>query len=424
MSGPKTGGYTLTPEQLRRIQEEVERQLKIMASRGRLNSRIDKVRTTVSEIDNMVSTMQRFSGINEEVRKLQQLRNDAMNVIGSISLSGDSEDIALMDEQAEKLRPIYDNLIKKIGEVSEISNQVKEEIKKKQDSVLKNAGRLSFAGVGRKIEVEENPNLAKAIQELENIDSTHLPKKLIAKIEQVRNSIKENVDFIDNYYSMSVRPLVKECNAYNSMYAANYEKYEILKAQYEMVSAELGVAAEPVEFTEVAISILEKKIEELKNASVKRNEQEYISQCIDEAMHEMGYNVIGNREVTKKNGRKLRHELFLFDEGTAVDVTYAGNGQISMELGGLDNEDRAPSNAESVALVDSMVTFCDAYAELERRLKEKGVITTKISVLPPDEEYAQIINMEDYSMTEKVATFDVSTSKKQQREHTALRKEL
>jgi len=424
MSGPKTGGYTLTPEQLRRIQEEVERQLKIMASRGRLNSRIDKVRTAVSDIDNMVSTMQRFSGINEEVRKLQQLRNDAMNVIGSISLSGDSEDIALMDEQAEKLRPIYDNLIKKIGEVSEISNQVKEEIKKKQDSVLKNAGRLSFAGVGRKIEVEENPNLAKALQELENIDSTHLPKKLIAKIEQVRNSIKENVDFIDNYYSMSVRPLVKECNAYNSMYAANYEKYEILKAQYEMVSAELGVTAESVEFTEVAISILEKKIEELKNASVKRNEQEYISQCIDEAMHEMGYNVIGNREVTKKNGRKLRHELFLFDEGTAVDVTYAGNGQISMELGGLDNEDRAPSNAESVALVDSMVTFCDAYAELERRLKEKGVITTKISVLPPDEEYAQIINMEDYSMTEKVATFDVSTSKKQQREHTALRKEL
>ena len=67
-------------------------------------------------------------------------------------------------------------------------------------------------------------------------------------------------------------------------------------------------------------------IEELRSSSIQAEEQAYISNAIEEVMMEIGYQLIGNRSVTKKNGRRFRSELYTFSEGTAVNITHSSNG--------------------------------------------------------------------------------------------------
>lgn len=71
-----------------------------------------------------------------------------------------------------------------------------------------------------------------------------------------------------------------------------------------------------------------------------------------------------------------------------------------------------------------MSEFCGDFQEIEKRLKEKGVIlANRISMLPPVEEYAQIINISEYEMTEEVDAFEVVSKKQSESKKQALRKE-
>ena len=54
-----------------------------------------------------------------------------------------------------------------------------------------------------------------------------------------------------------------------------------------------------------------------------------------------------------------------------------------------------------------METFCEDFGEIERRLAEKGVVLrNRIQRLPPNVEYAQILNVSDYEMNGEVEHFN------------------
>lgn len=59
-----------------------------------------------------------------------------------------------------------------------------------------------------------------------------------------------------------------------------------------------------------------------------------------------------------------------------------------------------------------MRTFCDDYYEIERRLRQKGILTKRISILPPDEQYAQIINISDYNLSAEVSEYEAKGIRK------------
>ena len=50
----------------------------------------------------------------------------------------------------------------------------------------------------------------------------------------------------------------------------------------------------------------DRKLEEMERQLQQRDEQTYLRQCVDEAMEEMGYALIGSRELTRKNGKTYR----------------------------------------------------------------------------------------------------------------------
>ena len=129
-------------------------------------------------------------------------------------------------------------------------------------------------------------------------------------------------------------------------------------------------------------------------------------------MSEMGYEVLGHRNVSKKSGKKFSNDLYSFSDGTAVNITSSSDGMISMEFGGIDTVDRIPDEAERSTLAEEAGTFCEKQKEIEARLEEKGVLVGKrISVLPPDGAYAQIINISDYEMEKEPERFEVRKKK-------------
>ncbi|MCQ2433083.1 MAG: hypothetical protein MJ175_10825, partial [Clostridia bacterium] len=114
-----------------------------------------------------------------------------------------------------------------------------------------------------------------------------------------------------------------------------------------------------------------------------------------------------------KSGKRFRNELYTFNEGTAVNVTFSSDGQIAMELGGISHEDRIPTDEETEVLTEDMQSFCAEFADFERRLKAKGVVVgSRIALSPPTAEHAAIINVDDYEIKNQDRVTEMTTKER------------
>ena len=130
---------------------------------------------------------------------------------------------------------------------------------------------------------------------------------------------------------------------------------------------------------------------------IKEREQQIIAEAIDEAMEELGYDLVASIKPEESQKTPIQAQVFSFFEGVGVQVIEA-EGRISMEVVGLGTTNRKPTDSESAYLESQMKDFCDAYGKLEKMLQEKGIIkTTTIRHLPPSKEYARILNIDSFS---------------------------
>jgi len=213
----------------------------------------------------------------------------------------------------------------------------------------------------------------------------------VARISSAENMRTFNIVTI-NSLEKKIAEYVQGEEIRRAEYAEDVSRYLTLCAMLEREET-------PAEYSPKAAEDIKAEIEQMELLLVRQHEQTYISECVDEVMTEMGYNLIGTRDVKKRSGKRFRNELFTFNEGTAVNVTYSSDGQIAMELGGIAREDRLPTAEETDALTKDMVTFCGEFEEFERRLSAKGIVLgSRIALFPPSAEYAAIINVSDYDV--------------------------
>ena len=139
----------------------------------------------------------------------------------------------------------------------------------------------------------------------------------------------------------------------------------------------------------------EKRIE-TEAALLEEREKQIICSELGNIMEELGYHVIAEKETVRKSGKHIKENIFSFGEGTAVNITEAG-GQITMEVVGLDTSTRMPEEAEQDYLEEEMVSFCSAHKEIEKKLKERGIVLkNRLQLNPPSKEYAKILNVTAY----------------------------
>lgn len=430
MSGPKSGRYTLTPEQRRILAEARERERKtkreldkLQQHRGELATLKEILGTATTSIDMLVDRV----GAGNEVQ--QSIRNSITQIEKIIQESaGFSKKSGLEKLQVfnSKVKTVEETARKIVAQYESQSNEINAVLSKNIENSITDGMliRIDDEIVKPQSHLEsQKAKIKDVLREANNSNiSSDLQKEGIAILGRAQEITDDS--FIDNYYAMTVLPYIKKCKAYEEQIKEYGEEFDELASKHRYYSEYLGMPVIAFTFSMDTLNSLRHEVAELESQSAKIEEQQYISESLDQVMRDMGYNVVGSREVVKKSGRKFRNGLYHFSEGSVVNVTYAANGQISMELGGVDTCDREPSEEESSLLCDEMVEFCDEFPEIERRLKEKGVVLmNRISMLPPAEEYAQIINVSDFNMTDKVDVLETASKKQTETRKQVLRKE-
>lgn len=430
MSGPKSARYTLTPEQRRILAEARERERKtkreldkLQQYRGELASLKEKLVAATTSIDMLVDRV----GVGNEVQ--QSISKSIIQIEKIIQESaGLSKQSRLESLQSfnTKAKTVEEHARKIVAQYENKSNEINAVLSKNIEDSITNGMSVSIDDEIVKPQSHLESQKVKIKDVLHEIQSSNVSSDLQREGVIILDRVQGITDdsFIDNYYAMTVLPYIKRYKAYKEQIKEYGEEFDELVSKHRYYSEYLGMPVISFTFSMDTLNSLRHEVAELESQSAKIEEQQYISESLDQVMRDMGYNVVGSREVVKKSGRKFRNELYHFSEGSVVNVTYAANGQISMELGGVDTCDREPSEEESSVLCDEMVEFCDEFSEIERRLKEKGVVLmNRISMLPPAEEYAQIINVSDFNMTEKIDVLETANKKQTETRKQVLRKE-
>ena len=230
-----------------------------------------------------------------------------------------------------------------------------------------------------------------------------------------------SIEYLNTFNAVTVIPLLKK---YDVMLAQREQRdsLEELKSRYAALCSVAQIQPKVFSGDEAGLRALALETAALEKQIVTQAEQVYISECVSEVMTEMGYDLIGDRSVIKRSGKRFRNELFSYGDGTAINVTYDSEGQIAMELGGIDRTDRLPVSDEVDALCEDMESFCTDFMVFEEKLKAKGVsIRSRISMLPPAAEYATIINIDDYNIVTIKPISDMTIKNKRKKYNTKRR---
>lgn len=252
------------------------------------------------------------------------------------------------------------------------------------------------------------------IEKLERAIAEAIQKETVAEADRLMRQYKDagSDGFRETIFTVSIQPFLKQCQREKEQYLEEETIYQDLLSRYAELCKELSLQPLPHPWTPGVVQKLQAEVDDLEAQSLKCEEEVYIRQSLDEVMRELGYLLLGEREVTKRSGKRFHHMLYTFDDGTAIDVTYGDDGRIAMELGGLDDCDRIPDDRETVYLCDAMDDFCTSFAQIEERLKARGVVLReRIHMLPSSEENAQIINTSDYQLTTALTTLYVEHGK-------------
>ena len=396
MSGPKTNRYTLTPEQRRAMEDRMT----IRSCRASLQEELATLNECARFLDEHAKRIDTkvLPEVQQQIAAVQALLKEEVPAEGGA-----------LHTLSEKTQQQLQRTVK----LTAVLAEKREDLEAQVDQSVKRDIAAGFSATLDDALAARTPTPEDYVRRLQAVISGAVTAQTEIEASQalVQLETVASAAFLQNFAAITVIPLENKCRAEQAQYAAERADYALLLRRYAAVSRQLGIPAEDQPWHPGAMAELERLTTDLEQQALAREEQAYIRQALDEVMVDMGYALLGERDVKKRSGARFHHVLYDFGDGTAVDVSYDANGQIAMELGGLDSADRIPTEGESMALCRSMEAFCTSFEEVEKRLTARGVVLrNRIAMLPPSEEHAQIINVEDYQLTGDVKRFDASRS--------------
>lgn len=415
MSGPKVTVYYLTEAQRAAIREERLRRQREREKRNKLLTSADEYD---AQLKSMLRHIDQFAPTLDAIRQWMPestLPTATQDFSASVSkaqialrAASRERDLAVLER---KLNAIPGEIARLKSSLADLARQEQTAREELQGSLAENISNLFHQETAAQdTQTKAQAALARKKEEvgqkLASVRSlAYLPIPYQRELDTAFEALEsiQSPEFIDNYISIEVTPLVKKCTEFSTLWARSGKEYQDLYTQYEALIEETGVQeqAEMIPFDQNAVEKLKAAIEKLERKAQEVAEQAYISQALSDVMEEMGYGMWGKREVKKRSGRQFRNELYHYGADTAINVTYSDDGQISMELGKVDHEDRLPTGLESQAMEAEMHQFCDHFHVIEERLAEKGVkMGSRVMLAPPSAEYAQIINLGDFDTAE------------------------
>lgn len=455
MSGPKGTSYSV--EQRRR--EEMERR-----ERERQRREAEKERKRLEE------ERERQRRIEEEVRKKCKAMDEQNKAMQKALQSSMQKLEQEQKRQQERLKALTENSQKveikrqSVIDADAISKtvdftEVMEQIKKEMDVSEENREELdvfvqqliqeqteSHSLVGAYLidvqeQTEEVAEITSEIKEFEQLlfSMEEEYKEIVSDRAFFKHHKKQIVEFEDvckrqqEYRSYSILREVyfgefsrikKARDKWHKKYEAWKEPFEEAYIQYRAMCNIMGQKPEHYylnpETVEEDIKALQEKTEKLHEENMCMLESLEITRVFNEVMEEMGYKVLATKEVAKKSGGKVQNTIFSYGEGSGIHVMDSGS-RITMEVVGLDDENRSVTEEDKEYLEEEQIHFCESFDEIEKELEKRGVVLKqRIRRLPPSKEYSAVMDMEGYTVTEhksktkSLSKVDKKAKKKQQ----------
>lgn len=433
MSKVRENESILTPMQRRLLREENERKLRIKIEYKKLGKqRMNLLKSMLyweEPISQLQKSISKWGTESTLIDEIEEFKSEVIQETNEAFFLTLHDSLESMHSQRRIITHLNNRMIV-------LKKQLQQELihsqKQWKENLLNQAEAgftFSYEELGENRGIRENKILSEIRLLLAQLNAQQLPERLSREIPRIIERAEgiEDYHFLKNFKAVTVIPYLKECRKYEQAYEMWGEEYEELSAKYLVLAQEAGevpkgqenkahesqedVSSE-YECSEESVIHLREEVYRLEWEQQKQEEKEYISNCMKAVMEEMGYLSIGRREVQKKNGRRFINELYSLAEGVAINVTYAERGQISMEVGGLEYVDRIPDEEEGRQLSSDMEDFYRNRKKVEEELKNRGIILSSLFVLPPNAQYAQIINVEDYQLTTDIITFSERKKKR------------
>ena len=404
MSGPKSANYYLTQKQ-REILEQNRKISEILSSISKSSSRFFCSETMLERFrknaEMLLQESESENGFFQLEKELLEIRRNAEELIKGAGLHEFYENLLERYSKIQNCAELFRNKISDMYSADSLNRQELESIYSKK------------LGSFSEIDFNVKSRSEKVRIRLDGLLSLNLSESLEKEVSdtiEILGRLSDEQE-VKNFTALTVVPLERKCIDYTEI----IDDYMKILAEYHAVCEYAETEPVGYDVSRESIDEMKSEIQRIRNISAESDEKSYIRNAVDQTMSEMGYSLIGKRNVQKKNGTKFRSELYTFSEGTAVNITCSSRGEITMEIGGIDYSDRIPDESEKEMLCGEMENFCSKFSEFEKRLAEKGVISRHISILPPDSDYAQIINLNDYETISGTPFSDIGKFRKNTR---------
>ncbi len=106
-------------------------------------------------------------------------------------------------------------------------------------------------------------------------------------------------------------------------------------------------------------------------------------------MKECGFDIIHSELL--KNQMKTNHNLYEFEDDSAISVYMSDNGAIMMEIVQVEEEKNAHkmTEQETNQMVEQMKGFCEKYPIIKEKLEQRGIKFVNEQKMLPDKCFAK-----------------------------------
>ena len=209
------------------------------------------------------------------------------------------------------------------------------------------------------------------------------------------DAIMQNHSVDDNF---KIKQMRMRFDAYLVESQSDTDNEDLLKLRSEFVVLSNLIYGECIEVPD-DIEELKKEIAEMLVEAQSQKVGEYVAECIDKVMAELGYSVVGSEVLS---AQKMTKQHYDYSSDSAITVASSESGAMMLEVVGKKNEDG--TNGSTAAVKADMERFCPDFQKVKKGLQQYGVTLTDKKLCPPDEKYVRFVDVKKTASTDRRIT--------------------
>jgi len=397
MSGPKYSDYVLERQRLLQIQAQLEAELehsKCKQIEVQIKECIDRSNLYFSQInvekyEKNVSTAEKIIQSKTLITEIKKLIAELkLEIAKSFGIKGNSSELA-------NSLSAYENKLKRVKNLVSRINHLMRELNVQYNQQMQENLEIEFENTQW-----ETPIIASNISETLMKVYTDIIEQLMdcENFEQEKakyDEIMKNHSVDDNF---KIKQMKMKFDAYLVEKQSEEDNQVVLKLRSEFIALSNLIYGECIEVPD-DIDELREEISQMITDAQSIKVGEYVAECVDKVMKELGYSVVSSENLY---AQKMTKQHYDYSSNSAITIASSESGAMMLEVVGKKNEDG--SNGSSASVKEDMERFCPDYQRVKQGLEQYGISLTDKKLCPPDEKYVRFVDVKKTKSSDRRIT--------------------